>query len=232
MATPIQRSGSEELTRSVGEGFIVTTRVKLAGAVAFSLVLSLTIVAWRHRGDRGPLPVLGQIDGFSLSDQRGQKVSLADLGGKIWIADFIFTGCQAACPMLTSRMRSLQRHIEEREGALGRELPVRLVSFSVDPEVDTPDKLLAYANKWGADERRWTFLTGSLDEMNRAVTRGLKIPFEKGGADTSAFDVMHGERIVVVDRAGRIRGYFETDAEGMTRIKEAIESLLSEKGAA
>jgi hypothetical protein len=67
--------------------------------------------------------------------------------------------------------------------------------------------------------------------VNRAVTRGLKIPFEKGAADTSAFDVMHGERIVVVDPAGQIRGYFETDVEGMAHIEDAIESLLSETGA-
>jgi len=210
----------------------VTKRIKLFVVVLASLALSIAIVAFRHRGDgETPLPVLTTLDGFSLSDQRARPVKLDDLRGQVWIADFIFTGCQAACPMLTSRMRSLQRHIEEREGALGRELPVRLVSFSVDPEVDTPEKLQAYAAKWGADERRWLFLTGSLDEMNRAVTRGMKIPFEKGGADTSAFDVMHGERLVVVDKMGRIRGYFETDPEGMARVKDAIESLLSDRGA-
>jgi protein SCO1/2 len=210
----------------------VTTRAKLVLVVALSLALSIAIVAFRHRASaKEPLPVLASIDGFSLVDQRGKSVELGDLGGKIWIADFIFTGCQAACPMLTSRMRSLQRHIEEREKALGRELPVRLVSFSVDPEVDTPEKLSAYAAKWGADERRWLFLTGSLQEMNRAVTRGLKIPFEKGGADTSAFDVLHGERLVVVDKSGRIRGYFDTDPEGMDRLKEAIEALLADRGA-
>jgi protein SCO1/2 len=216
----------------VAEARIVSTRAKLALVVVLSLALSIAIVAFRHRASaKEPLPVLARIDGFSLYDQRGKSVKLDDLGGKVWVADFIFTGCQAACPMLTSRMRSLQRHLEEREGKLGRELPVRLVSFSVDPEVDTPDKLRAYAAKWGADERRWLFLTGSLEEMNRAVTRGMKIPFEKGGADTSAFDVMHGERLVVVDEAGRIRGYFDTDPEGMERVKEAIESLLADRGA-
>jgi protein SCO1/2 len=209
----------------------VTTRSKIVGVVAFALALSLVIVAYRHRGAEasGQLPVLAHIDPFSLYDQHGKAVKMGDLGGKVWVANFIFTGCQAACPMLTSKMRSLQRHIEEREGALKHELPVRLVSFSVDPEVDTSDKLLAYAAKWGADERRWIFLTGPLAEMNRAVTRGMKIPFEKGGADISAFDVMHGERFVVVDKAARIRGYFEADDDGMARIKDAIESLASEK---
>ena len=130
--------------------------------------------------------------------------------------------------MLTSKMRSLQQHLEAREKALAHPLPVRLVSFSVDPEVDTPEKLAAYAAKWGADERRWMFLTGTLTEVNRAVTRGMKIAFEKGGADTSAFDVMHGERFVLVDAKGSVRGYFDADREGMDQLKEGIESLLTE----
>ena len=209
----------------------MTTRLKIVLVVLGSFALSVAIVGLRHRGEANePLPVLAKVDGFSLSDQHARPVKLDDFRGQVWIADFIFTGCQSACPMLTSRMRSLQNHLEEREHALGRALPVRLVSFSVDPEVDTPDKLLAYAAKWGADERRWLFLTGSLDEMNRAVTRGMKIPFEKGGADTAAFDVMHGERILVVDKSGRIRGYFETDPDGMARIKNAIDALVAEKG--
>jgi protein SCO1/2 len=213
------------------EARIVSTRAKVLFAVVGSIALAIAIVAYRHRAEpRGELPVLVQIGGFSLVDQRGKSFGLGDLAGKIWVADFIFTGCQSACPMLTSRMHSLQQHVEEREHALGRELPVRLVSFSVDPEVDTPDKLAQYATKWRADERRWIFLTGPLDEMNRAVTRGMKIPFEKGGADTSAFDVMHGERLVLVDKKGRIRGYFETDPDGMARVKEGIESLVTEPG--
>jgi protein SCO1/2 len=120
--------------------------------------------------------------------------------------------------------------LEEREQAAHQKLPVRLVSFSVDPEVDTPEKLLAYANKWGADPARWVFLTGSLAEVNRAVTRGLKIPFEKGAADTSAFDVMHGEHFVMVDGARKIRGYYESNPAGMTDLKAALQSLLEEKG--
>lgn len=207
------------------------TRGKIAWVVLASFVLSLAVVAYRRRGAEAsaPPPVLSHIDGFSLYDQHGESFVAQNLDGKIWIADFIFTSCQAACPMLTSKMRALQKHIEERERALGRDLPLRLVSFSVDPEVDTPDKLAAYAAKWGADEKRWIFLTGPLAEVDRAVTRGMKIPFEKGGADTSAFDVMHGEHFVVVDGDRRIRGYFETDPEGMVRLKATLESLLAEK---
>lgn len=204
---------------------------KLLGVVILSIAVTFGVAAYRRSraAASNPLPILGHIDGFSLVDQHGKGVSLGDLDGKVWVADFFFTGCQSACPLLTSRMRSLQRHLDEREKTIGHELPVRLVSFSVDPEVDTSDALLAYATKWGADDRRWIFLTGPLAEVNRAVTRGLKIPFEKGGADTSAFDVMHGERIVVVDKVARIRGYFESDEDGMARIQQAVDSLASER---
>ena len=211
----------------------LTARTKLGGVLLLlaAIAVSLTVVAWRHLGARRnpPPPVIGRMEAFSLYDQRGKTFQLADLEGKVWVADFIFTNCQAACPMLTSKMRTLQKHIEEREGAVGHPLPIRLVSFSVDPEVDTPDKLLAYANKWGVDQERWVFLTGPLADVNRAVTRGLKIPFEKGAADTSAFDVMHGEHFVVVDGKRRIRGYYESSPEGLSDLKAALAAILAEK---
>jgi protein SCO1/2 len=191
----------------------MSTRVKLgvgaAALVLLLLVFTACALAQRRLGAAGDeLPVLSTLETFTLVDQRGHVMRPEDLRGSVWIADFIFTGCQAACPMLTSKMRALQDHFAEQERAQGHALEVRLVSFSVDPEVDTPQKLAAYATKWGADERRWSFLTG---------------------AETSAFDVMHGERLVIVDRRGRIRGYFDADLEGLAHLKSATDALLSEK---
>jgi protein SCO1/2 len=210
----------------------MSTRVKLGiGAAALVLLVfsAFALAQRRMAGASDELPVLSTLETFQLVDQRSHVVRPEDLRGSVWIADFIFTSCQAACPMLTSKMRGLQDHFAAQERARGHALDVRLVSFSVDPEVDTPEKLAAYATKWGADERRWSFLTGSLAEVNRAVTRGLKIPFEKGATETSAFDVMHGERLVIVDRRGRIRGYFDADLEGLAHLKAATDALLSEK---
>ena len=207
-------------------------RVAKIAAVLLLVVAALTVLAYRHLATRESEtpPVMSRLSSFSLYDQHGKNVELAALDDTIWVADFIFTSCQAACPMLTSRMRALQKHLELQDQAKGRPLPIKLVSFSVDPEVDTPDKLAAYAAKWGADDKRWLFLTGPLGEVNRAVTQGLKIPFEKGGADTAAFDVMHGEHFVVVDGAHQIRGYFDTDPAGIERLKTTLEVLLKEKG--
>jgi protein SCO1/2 len=223
---------SSAARRPLLSGKVGATRFKIWGSALLLLAIAVTVFAIRRRvaTSTEPLPLIGRIDPFSLVDQRGQPFGLADLDGNIWVADFIFTGCQAACPMLTSRMRTLEKHVEEREQALGKKLPIRFVSFSVDPEVDTPEKLAAYASKWGARPERWSFLTGPLDEVNRAVIRGLKIHFEKGATDTgSAFDVMHGEHFVVVDGQRRIRGYFQTDPSGMTELKAALASLVAEK---
>jgi protein SCO1/2 len=207
------------------------TRLKIFAIATLIAAIAFAIIAVKRRAAEiaEPLPYIGRIDPFSLVDQRGKPFGLTELGDDIWVADFIFTGCQAACPMLTSRMRALQKHVEEREQALGTRLPVRFVSFSVDPEVDTPEKLAAFAAKWGADQERWSFLTGPLAEVNRAVVRGLKIHFEKG-TETSAFDVMHGEHFVVVDGQHRIRGYFQTDPAGLAELKAALASLIAEKG--
>src|SRR5258705_299557 len=111
-------------------------------------ILSGSMFPAREGGFMGTLmhlnPMSYASEGISLTDQHGRAVHLEDLAGKTWVADFIFTSCQAACPMLTSRMRTLQRYIDEREHALGHDMGMRLVSFSVDPEVDTPEKLAAY----------------------------------------------------------------------------------------
>jgi protein SCO1 len=206
---------------------------RFAFSVVLALALGSTLLIYRlHQARAGePLPELSEVPDFALVDQRGHEVHGRDLAGSVWVADFIFTGCQAACPMLTSRMRTLQGHLEAEDRAAGRRLPVKLVSFSVDPEVDTPEKLAAYAAKWKVDEDRWSFVTGRLDEMNRAVVRGMKIPFEKGGADLSAFDVMHGEHLVLVDARGKIRGYFDADPAGLEKLEAAVRSLLGHGGA-
>ena len=91
-----------------------------------------------------PPPVLGEVPDFTLVNRDGQAVRRADLAGAPWIADFIFTRCGASCPMMSLRMAKLERE-------LPRDLGVRFVSFSVDPEYDTPEVLQEYAESFGAN---------------------------------------------------------------------------------
>jgi len=196
-------------------------------SVLVGLIAAGAFVVYATKQQARNLPVYSQIDEFSLTERSGRTVTLSDLSGKVWVANFIYTTCPTVCPRLTAKMHDVQSFVLAQEAKLGRDANVRLVSFTVDPENDTPEQLAAYANSYGADPRIWLFLTGSLDEISRAVIEGMKIPFEKRGSE-AAIEIMHGEKFVLVDRAGRIRGYFDADAEGIERLKQTLAALLDE----
>ena len=152
--------------------------------------------AWRgsERREVEQLPVLRAVPDFSLIDQNGDELTKADLDGKIWIADFIFTRCQGPCPLMTSRMIELQK-------ALIKAPSVQLVSFTVDPEHDTPEVLQEYAARNGADAERWKFLTGAPEVIDEVVTQGFMQTF---GEDELG-DPIHGTMFLVVDGSGMVR---------------------------
>jgi protein SCO1/2 len=149
-----------------------------------------------------PMPIYGRVPGFQLVSQTGEPFDRMALDGKIWVADFIYTHCPGPCPRLSAQMRRIQTAVTE--------LPeVRLVSFSVDPERDTPTVLAEYATRYHAQPGRWFFLTGdrkTLDALDRRA-------FMLGNVDGK---LEHSTRFVLVDRQGRIRGYYGTDQDDPT----------------
>jgi protein SCO1/2 len=159
-----------------------------------------------------PLPTLGQLGAFSLVDQNSSALSAETLRGKVWVAAFFFTHCPTICPRITRRMRQLQ------VTAAGKAQPLTLVSFSVDPENDTPPVLLAYAQRFGADLKSWSFLTGDLAVIKRTVVDGFKLALD-GKADPAAENggIIHGSHLVLVDRTLAIRGYYRTDDDDEMR---------------
>src|SRR5215470_9129021 len=113
--------------------------------------------------------VLGGLPAFTLTDQRGQPFGSRELAGKVRVADFIFTACQQACPLLSERMAE----VGKRARQLGPDF--HLVSISVDPERDTPERLAAYAARYGANPMSWSFLTGPEQAIQATVVDGFKI---------------------------------------------------------
>jgi len=178
------------------------------------LALSATWAGCKKQAE--PLPKLGQVGAFSLFNQNAAAVSAETLRGKVWVAAFFFTRCPSICPRITRRMRALQV-------AAGKKAPaLSLVSFSVDPENDTPPVLLAYAQRFDADSKNWFFLTGDLDVVKRTVVDGFKLALD-GKPDPAAENggIIHGSHLVLVDRTLAIRGYYRSDDdEDMTRILE------------
>jgi protein SCO1/2 len=180
-----------------------------AGHAALALWFALSLllgVGCRRQSE--PLPKLGQVGAFSLLDQDGKALGSDSLRGKVWVAAFFFSHCPTICPRITRRMRALQ--VEATEHAV----PVQLVSFSVDPENDTPPVLRAYAKKYDADLRNWSFLTGDLQVVKTTVVDGFKLALD-GKPDPSAENggIIHGAYLVLVDRELAIRGYYRTDDE-------------------
>jgi len=162
----------------------------------------------------------GAVPHFQLINQEGQPFDSARLAGKIWIADFIYTTCPGPCPMISTRMSELQEPLEKTD--------VHLVSFSVDPEKDKPEVLRGYAEKLRADSKRWDFLTGPKSTIYKLSHDDFKLAVSDG-SDEAGIPV-HSTRMVLVDRHGEIRGYYEaTAADAVTRLLADTSHLLREQ---
>ena len=172
-----------------------------------------------------PLPVYGTLPEFKLVDQAGHDFGSAELTGKVWVANFIFTRCPTLCPAFSARMALVQKMSRGFGDA------VHLVSFSVDPEYDTPPRLAEYGARYGEDPALWSFLTGPLDAMKSLVTDGLKVAMGKTpDADDEVSAIFHGTYFVLLDRRAQIRGYVDNnDATAVQTVVKDEEQLLAEK---
>lgn len=178
----------------------------------FLLIVAVIVAAAFDRiGPRlNAPPVIGPLPAFELTRETGEPASPAAFAGDVLVFDFFFTRCRGACPLMTQRMRELQAWIDEQKIE-----PVRLVSISVDPEHDTPDVLREYGATFGAHPERWTFLTGSRADIWKLAVEGFRLEVTENPDYTEGAPneepILHSNRFVLADRAGTIRGYYNTD---------------------
>jgi protein SCO1/2 len=162
------------------------------------------------------IPVFYTLPDFSLTDQDGGRVTLHDLAGKVWVADFIFTNCAGTCPLMTEKMRKLQDALPPA---------VHFVSFTVDPARDTSRILAAYAQEHGANGQRWSFLTGDKQDLFDICIKGFKLPLDTEGG-TPAEPIAHSTRFVLVDKKGDIRGYYSgTEEDELKRLAADVKGI-------
>lgn len=162
----------------------------------------------------------GAVPTFELTNQNGKPFGSAQLAGQIWIADFIFTTCPGPCPMMTTRMAELQKPLRKSD--------VHLVSFTVDPDKDTPEVLRVYAEKAKADPARWDFLTGPKDTIYKLSHDGFKLGVSDGSDEAGV--PVHSTRMVLVDRRGQIRGYYDAlEADGITKLLADANHVMREQ---
>lgn len=198
--------------------------------VAIVGVLAAAIVqTTRGPGDKWPEPgVYGNVPDFSLTAQDGSPVSRASLAGRPWVVDFIFTRCGGQCPTMTQHMKALQTWLEQRQLD-----SVRLVSVTVDPAYDTPAVFTEYAKRFGADSRRWLFLSGEKSVIYPLIQEGFYLGVEDEPAPGEASPeepIIHSSRFVLVDAQSRIRGYYDVyEPDDLERLRADILHVTAEK---
>jgi protein SCO1/2 len=163
----------------------------------------------------GPLPTLWSAPSFELTDQKGNKVTAESLRGRPWIADFFYSQCTTACPMLTAKLVQVQRRMAA--------LDVKFVSFSVDPAHDTPAALAIYAMRWAPNEPRWHLLSTSTESLDH-VSEGFKVA-ATATAD-EANPILHSTLFFLVDADGELRGLYDSnDSEAVDRLVDDTKTL-------
>ncbi|MGO8765918.1 MAG: SCO family protein [Limisphaerales bacterium] len=174
-----------------------------------SLAWLLGLVEMRQR--EAPLPVLGQIGDFTLTNQGGRATTLADLTNRVWVADIIFTRCAGECPRMTQQMKSVEDLLPAQSHAL-------LVSLTTDPDYDSPAILKRYGEHYGANFDRWTFLTGTKSEIAGLAANSLKlsaVPIQPADRKSPVDLFIHTTIFVVVDKHARLRAIFQTSGDGV-----------------
>lgn len=162
-----------------------------------------------------PPPVLGPIQDFSLIDSNNQSFTKANLDGKVWVADLIFTSCEMTCPMMTKKMRTISQHFKNHPD-------LRFVSISVDPEKDTPAVLKKYAKTHGALQASWFFLTGDMAVIRELAIQSFKLA-------TTEAPSLHSNRFVLVDKNSHVRGYYDPeDSAQMRKLLNDVKIVLAE----
>jgi protein SCO1/2 len=210
--------------------------------IACVSLLALLIVACKQKERKHVLPFIGNfdveyklVDGVEVQDtvyptipffyfrnQDSNIVKSTDMKGKIWIADFFFTTCQTICPIMTTNMKLLN----EKTKDLGDK--VQFISFSINPDHDTPSQLKRYINHHHLSTKNWEFFTGNEEETHRLGIENFQV---FAGRDDEAEDgFAHSGAFTLVDREGYVRGvYLGTDEKQVKQLEIDLRKLLKDE---
>ncbi len=202
--TPPRRASALGALRLRGRGRYCYTL--LTGRAVFVSVLFILTIAGCSRPNASNLPplrVIATIPEFSLTESRDRTIGKSDLLGHVWVANFVFVDCSGPCPTLSLRMRSIQEDLREKDP----KADTKLVTFTLDPEHDTPQVLRKYADKHNAEANRWWFLTGAdQDPMHKLVKEGFLQSVQKATANEP---IIHSTYFVLIDRKAQVRAVYD-----------------------
>jgi protein SCO1/2 len=198
------------------------------------IVLGLLLVLlalYRTTGGGPParphLPRMSVIPPFTLTERSGRIIKNTDLDGKVWVADFVYTTCPGPCPLVTAEMAKIQQ-------AEAGDPHVQLVTFTVDPQTDTPAVLAAYADKFHADPDKWWFLTGPEKPLYALIENGFlqAVQDNRGQPQQDGqFTVTHSTYLALIDANGTMRGAYQSqDPDECKQLLSDITALEHEAG--
>ena len=197
---------------------------RVASAVAgLVLMAAVLLLAGCRAQEEAPILQLWEAPDFELLNFDRSSVSRSDLLGKIWVGAFIFTRCPGPCPLISQRMKEIQAQLETDN--------TRLVSFTVDPEFDTPAVLAAYARQWSKGTPNWFFLTSEDPSELERVAAGFKVAAARIETETDEVpDIVHGTHLFVVDQNGIVRSFVGSSSAGSVQeVLHLIERLAREE---
>ena len=181
-----------------------------------------------------PLPHLGNIEGinpngdtifhtikdFSFIDQQGQVVTNHNFDSCIYVASYFFATCPDVCPRMNANLQRVYDRYKSNP-------KVKFISYTVDPDHDTPAELLKYANALNVDHNKWYFVTGNKDSLYKLATESYLI--QAGVGDAMPISFIHDQTFVLVDQNRYIRATFDGLApEKMDELTDAIQLLLTD----
>lgn len=180
-----------------------------------AVVPAVVVPTLMCRTEPAPLEDLGLVPAFALTDERGQSFTDAAFRGHETIVSFIFTRCDSICPVTAMKMERIQEKTADVGGG------IKLVSFSVDPTYDTPERLTAFAARYHPDATRWRFVTGALDTMRKLVEGPFMTSMQLEGVTASgAPQIAHRGLFLLVDERLHIRGIY--DSNDLPRLDQMI----------
>ncbi len=196
---------------------------KLFWVLATFLLFSYPIVRTLLRELPPPLPIYSTLKPYEFVNEFKQPFGSQNLKGKIYLANFIFTSCPTVCQ---DNLKKIQK-IQKRVRGLGKSIGI--VSFTVDPENDTPEKLFKLSREQQANPHIWSFLTSDKSSVSDLLINGFKVPVgnSKEEIKPNVFDIAHSSKIVLVDGEGNIRGYYSMDDQSIGKMMIDIGLLVN-----
>ena len=193
------------------------------GALGLTIiVIAAAFIYKRLAPEPVPLPVIGPVGEFTLTNQHGRVISATDFRGHVWIANIIFTRCAGPCPLMTRAMKEIQDTTDKG---------IRLVTLTTDPDYDSPEILRRRGEEVGADFNRWSFLTGSKQQIARLAVDGLKLTAQEKAAserENPADLFIHSAAFVIVDQSNNLRAAFHLDDPDLnSKVRRATRALAS-----